>query len=95
MSRPTIRRSRCKHDHITVYEEFTTSTQHTLADGECFHLNEPMNGEYTGWINIRCLDCGQAGRFNRYVSVAGLRRIPQWVREAAEKTECEFVVVRA
>ena len=87
--------ARCKHQRVEVTEQFLCATVHTVENGHSVdHYAEPMEGEYTGIILARCLNCGYERKFNRYVSMAGLRRVPQWVQDAAEAAGCPFVVVR-
>ena len=87
--------TRCKHSRVEITEQFLCATVHTVAGGCCVdHYNEPMEGEYTGTILVKCLDCGYERKFSRYVSLKGLRRMPEWAKTACELAGCPFVVVR-
>ena len=87
--------TRCKHSRVEIIEEYVCASIHIVIDGQCAdHNNDPGGGSYTGWIEVNCFTCGYSHKWNRYVSVAGLRRVPQWVQIAAEAAGCSFVAVR-
>ena len=87
--------TRCKHsDEVIINEEFITTTAHHFHDGQYALSDSIIGGDYNGIIHIHCKSCNRRWTFNRFVSLRGLKRIPQWVQEYAEQAGIPFVAVR-
>ena len=83
---------RCKHlSQCEVAEEMITHISHIIVNGQKVNeVFEDGQGYHTGFIEIRCTECGYSRRFNRYVSVRGLRHVPAWARQMADRAGIPF-----
>lgn len=86
---------RCSHTQLEIHEETKDSITHILADGQKIdEVFDDGQGEPTGFIEVSCLLCGGSWRFNRFVSVRGLCRVPMWVREVVNIAGVPFKITR-
>lgn len=89
--------TRCQHNkEVIAYEEYVTTTAHHFHNGQYASSDstEDGSGDYNGIIHIHCTQCDKMWTFNRFVSLRGLKRIPQWVQEYAERAGIPFCAVR-
>ena len=87
--------TKCRHTLVDFSEELIDAITHVVENGEKVdEVFDTGTGQTTGFMNIYCRRCKRHWRFNRFVSIAGLRRVPNWIKEMAEMLNIPFIVVR-